>query len=77
MGLYPANSLFLDGYLNAKGSDIHRIYTMIKDAGFDIESDKEIEAILKDYTSENNDTTSHTDSVILKQESDLRPAFKL
>ena len=47
---------------------------MIKDAGFDIESDKEIEAILKDYTSENNDT-SHTDSVILKQESDLRPAL--
>lgn len=39
MCLYPANSIFLDGYLNGRGSERRRTYQMIKDAGFEIESE--------------------------------------
>lgn len=39
MSLYPANSLFLAGYLNAKGAASNRTYEMITDAGFEIVSD--------------------------------------
>ena len=37
--LYPANSLFLEGYLNAKGAASNRTYEMITDAGFEIVSE--------------------------------------
>lgn len=46
MALYPANSLFLDGYLNTKGDDRRRTLQMIKDAGFTIKSDHSVEALL-------------------------------
>lgn len=39
LALYPANSLFLEGYLNAKGAASNRTYQMIVDAGFEIVSD--------------------------------------
>ncbi len=39
MALYPANSLFLEGYLNARGSASNRTYEMIRDAGFEIVSE--------------------------------------
>lgn len=39
MALYPANSLFLEGYLNAKGAASNRTYEMLIDAGFEIVSD--------------------------------------
>ncbi|MCB1193087.1 MAG: biotin synthase BioB [Leptospiraceae bacterium] len=34
MGLYPANSLFVSGYLNVKGSNASETLKMIQDAGF-------------------------------------------
>ena len=34
--LYPANSLFLDGYLNVTGAESQRVYQMIQDAGFTV-----------------------------------------
>ncbi len=37
--LYPANSIFLDGYLNGRGAERRRTYQMLKDAGFEIESE--------------------------------------
>ncbi len=40
MALYPANSIFMQGYLNAKGADNDHAVTMIKDAGFEILSDE-------------------------------------
>jgi len=46
MSLYPANSLFLDGYLNVKGSPGIRTLRMIRDAGFTIASDFKLEDIL-------------------------------
>ena len=38
MALYPADSLFLDGYLNTKGGDRPGTLQMIKDAGFTVKS---------------------------------------
>lgn len=46
MALYPANSLFLDGYLNTKGDDRRRTLQMIKDAGFTISSDHPVDELL-------------------------------
>ena len=43
MALYPANSLFLDGYLNALGSGAARTYTMIRDAGFELSGDRSLD----------------------------------
>ena len=46
LALYPANSLFLEGYLNAKGAASNRTYEMITDAGFEIVSDFSAEALV-------------------------------
>ncbi|MCP4050713.1 MAG: biotin synthase BioB [bacterium] len=46
LSLYPANSLFMDGYLNTTGNNSVQTLQMIKDAGFIIESDKIIDEIL-------------------------------
>lgn len=46
--LYPANSLFLDGYLNGKGEERKRTYQMIRDAGFEIASDHPLDELLGD-----------------------------
>jgi biotin synthase len=46
LALYPANSLFLQGYLNARGASANRTYQMITDAGFEIVSDFAAESLL-------------------------------
>lgn len=46
MALYPANSLFLQGYLNAKGSTNSRALQMIKDAGFSIRSEIDLDELI-------------------------------
>ena len=48
MGLYAANSLFLQGYLNAKGSRERQTLQMIKDAGFVIESEIPLDDLLEE-----------------------------
>ncbi len=62
MSLYPANSLFMQGYLNAKGEDNAKTIAMIKDAGFEILSDESIPVAPKV-------------EVELKGLSELRPAL--
>lgn len=37
LALYPANSLFADGYLTTRGDARPKVYQMIEDAGFEIE----------------------------------------
>jgi len=37
LALYPANSLFVEGYLTTRGDPIQETYAMIRDAGFEIE----------------------------------------
>jgi biotin synthase len=39
--LYPANSLFVDGYLTTRGDDETETYRMIRDAGFEVEGNAE------------------------------------
>jgi len=46
MTLYPANSLFLGGYLNSLGGPAARTLQMIRDAGFEIESDADLSELL-------------------------------
>lgn len=46
LGLYPANSIFLDGYLNAKGESRLKTLEMIKKAGFLIKSEKNLDALI-------------------------------
>lgn len=46
MGLYPANSLFMEGYLNTVGTNPHDTLEMIKDAGFNIKADKDLDILL-------------------------------
>ena len=36
MALYPANSLFVDGYLTTRGDAVDETYAMIRDAGFEV-----------------------------------------
>ena len=38
LGLFPANSLFIDGYLNVRG-EYQSMITQIEDAGFKIEQE--------------------------------------
>ncbi|MDP8211782.1 MAG: biotin synthase BioB [Candidatus Zapsychrus exili] len=47
LAFYPANSLFMEGYLNVSGDTQKKTLTMLKDAGFKIESDKTLEELLK------------------------------
>ena len=64
MALYPANSLFLQGYLNAKGSSNEQTLRMIQDAGFVIKSEINLDELLKTG-----------DKVELKGLKELRPAI--
>ena len=57
MVLYPANSLFLEGYLNAKGASSNRTYQMILDAGFEIVSDFSAEGLLVNAETNTQDGT--------------------
>ncbi|MBF0331048.1 MAG: biotin synthase BioB [Candidatus Omnitrophica bacterium] len=46
LGLFAANSLFLQGYLNTRGAADVRTLTMIKDAGFTISSEIPMDKLL-------------------------------
>jgi biotin synthase len=37
LALWPANSLFVEGYLTTRGDDADETYRMIRDAGFEVE----------------------------------------
>lgn len=74
MALYPANSLFLQGYLNAKGAANGKTLQMIKDAGFDIKSDVDVEYLLA-QGQQSEDSYADGSKVVLKTLKDLRPAF--
>ena len=47
LGLFAANSLFLQGYLNAQGSSNAKTLQMIRDMGFSIKSDVPLEKLLE------------------------------
>jgi biotin synthase len=72
MSLYPANSLFMDGYLNTRGKSRQDTLQMIIDAGFTIKSDKTAEELLQVETSAPQDNDYSLPG--LKSDSDLHPA---
>jgi biotin synthase len=66
MALYPATSIFMDGYLNIKGSKETETLRMIIDAGFEIEfEDKSLD--LSEILSED------INSPAMKGQEDLKP----
>jgi biotin synthase len=79
LALYPANSLFVDGYLNVNGSDFHRTITMIQDAGFTIKpSSFPVETPQKDLSGDSlgcaqMEIATQTGDISLKSMADLRP----
>ncbi len=46
LALYPANSMFVEGYLVTRGDKVDKTIQMILDAGFEIESDIDVDADL-------------------------------
>ena len=77
MALYPANSLFLEGYLNTKGEENQKTLQMIKDAGFVIKSEQNLDDVLK--AASDKPSVSRRDPLtqtLMKGLGDLRPAQK-
>ena len=69
MALYPANSLFIDGYLNAEGSTASRTFQMIRDAGFTVKTNGDETEQFKGEETEKRD-------VLLKELKVLRPRME-
>jgi biotin synthase len=42
LALYPANSLFVEGYLATRGHSVDQVYQLIQDAGFEIAGDETV-----------------------------------
>ena len=72
MSLYPANSLFMDGYLNTRGKSRKDTLQMIVDAGFTIKADKSAEDLLQQEASASQNNTYGIPG--LKSDKDLHPA---
>ncbi len=71
MSLYPANSLFMDGYLNTRGKSRQDTLRMIIDAGFTIKSDKSADELLQYESPETEDEDFSAPG--LKTDRDLHP----
>ena len=72
LSLYPANSLFMDGYLNTRGRSRKDTLQMIVDAGFTIKSDFPAEELLRHEERRTAENIAAPPG--LKSESDLHPA---
>ncbi len=78
MALFPANSLFLEGYLNTKGAEVNRTLQMIKDAGFTIDSTFSIDEVMNVQPTEFTETSANDSSrLIMKDMKDLRPSLNV
>ncbi len=73
MALYPANSLFVDGYLNTRGASRRETLQMIKDAGFTIKADRALEDLLEQEDDAQDLLTIDDRKTLLKDIKDLRP----
>ncbi len=76
MSLYPANSIFLDGYLNTVGSSAAKTLRMISDAGFTIKSEFKIEELLEQKEGTDSKFSVEGASSFMKDLKDLRPLFQ-
>lgn len=75
MALYPANSLFMEGYLNATGTATSRTLQMIRDAGFTVKTNGEVAAQYS-AVGEFSKHAPAQDEVLLKELKVLRPRME-
>ncbi len=75
MGLYPANSLFMDGYLNTRGNSRRQTLEMIQDAGFTIKSELSIEEILRREQDDTRTERTAPSETFIKTVEELRPGL--
>ena len=75
MAFYPANSLFIDGYLNAKGASRSRTLKMIQDAGFTIKADQSLEHLLEIEKERGASLSILNQDKPMKNLDELRPSF--
>ena len=59
------------------GAEASRVYEMIKDAGFEIDSTKELNELIDQHKTSSTESSTSTDNIIMKTESDLHPVYKL
>jgi biotin synthase len=52
LALWPANSLFVEGYLTTRGDGVERTYRMIREAGFEIDGNPLYERTVSESTFE-------------------------
>ncbi len=78
MSLYPANSLFMDGYLNARGSSRLKTLQMIQDAGFTIQSNISLSQLLEQELKIGQESTTSqvAENPLLKSIQQLRPYWQ-
>jgi len=74
LAFYPANSLFLEGYLNSKGIQNQETFQILQDYGFEIESDQDLGEILEKTKKFNKLISPQTP--IMKDLKDLRPSLR-
>ncbi len=68
LALWPANSLFVEGYLTTQGDAVNDTYKLIRDAGFEVEGNALTEAQGFSEPKESRFQLSGTDGDILKPE---------
>ncbi len=76
LSLYPANSIFLDGYLNTRGGNRAKVLRMIQDAGFTLDSEHDLEDLLRQESPEAQTFAVDGSKTFLKTLNDLRPVLK-
>ena len=73
LSLYPANSLFLQGYLNTLGNTDAKTLCMIQDAGFTIKSDEPLDEVIARAPKTNAENVDTKSDIHLKDLNALRP----
>ncbi|MCP5070052.1 MAG: biotin synthase BioB [bacterium] len=68
LALWPANSLFVDGYLTTRGDNESDTYRMIRDAGFEIDGNPSYDALQADSRADGEFRLRGGDGEILKPE---------
>ena len=73
MALMAANSLFMNGYLNIKGSDIHQTIQLIETAGYSVDADIDLSKLKESAKTVNAVDEFNTNSLQLKSKEELHP----
>ena len=74
MSLYPANSLFINGYLNAKGDTVDATVNMIQAAGFTVTGLSSSDLAISTDNQNQQQPIDNTSNIAIKTEDCLRPA---